>query len=92
MPSVPVFSFSVLGFALSPFQYPDPSSVDPEDIDTFIENVAKDTAAEADKIAAEEAAKGAIEHAVKGPAVDTGEAVAGEAGEGPAGEAGKAAA
>ena len=72
-----------LGFASSPSRYPDPPSADPEDIDTVIEDVAKDIAAEAEKIPTEEAAKGAAEDAAKGPA--------GEPGKGPAEEAGKAA-
>ena len=65
---------------------------DREDIDTVIEDVARDAAAEADKIAAEEAAKGAAEDAAKGSAGEPGKAAAEEAGKGPAGEAGKAAA
>ena len=66
--------------------------MDPEDIDTVIEDVAKDAAAEADKIAAEEAARAATEDATKGPTGEPGKATAKEAGKGPAGEAGKAAA
>nr|XP_040253432.1 uncharacterized protein LOC109765811 [Aegilops tauschii subsp. strangulata] len=53
----------------------DPPSTDQEDIDTVIEEVAKDAEAEAMKIAAVEAAKK--------PAGVTDEAVAGEAGKGP---------
>ena len=62
--------------------------------------MAKDAAAEAEKIAAEEAARGAAEDAAKGPAGEAGKGPAGEpgkaaaeeAGKGPAGEAGKSAA
>nr|XP_020151905.1 translation initiation factor IF-2-like [Aegilops tauschii subsp. strangulata] len=57
-----------------------PPSADREDIDTVIEDVAKDAAAEADKIAAEEAAKGAAEDAAKGSAGESGKAAAEEAG------------
>nr|XP_020165220.1 translation initiation factor IF-2-like [Aegilops tauschii subsp. strangulata] len=67
-----------------------PSPGDPEDVDTVIEEVARDAAAEADKIAAEESAKAAAEEAAKGSAEETGKTAAEEAGEGPAGEAGKA--
>ena len=56
--------------------------MDQEDIDTVIEEVAKD--AEADKIAVEEAAKTAAEEAAKGPAGEAGKAAAEEAGKGPA--------
>nr|XP_045086317.1 uncharacterized protein LOC123494495 [Aegilops tauschii subsp. strangulata] len=70
----------------------DPSPADPEDVDTIIEEVARDAAAEADKIAAEEAAKTAAEEAAKGSTKETGKAAGQEAGKGPAGEAGKAAA
>ena len=59
---------------------------------TVIKDVAKDAAAEADKIAAEEAARGVAEDATKGPAGEPSKAAAEEAGKGPAGEAGKAAA
>ena len=48
-----------------PSRYPDPPSADREDIDTVIEDVAKDAAAEAEKIATEEAAKDAAEGAAK---------------------------
>nr|XP_040243866.1 uncharacterized protein LOC120963320 [Aegilops tauschii subsp. strangulata] len=67
-----------------------PSLADPEDIDTVIEEVAKDAAAEADKIIAEEAAKGATEDAAKGPTGETGKAAIEEASKGPAREAGTA--
>ena len=76
----------------SPSRYPDPSPADREDIDTVIEEVARDAEAEADKIAAEEAAKTAAEEAAKEPAGEAGKAAAEEAGKGPGGEAGKAAA
>ena len=46
--------------------------MDREDIDTVIEEVARDAEAEADKIAAEEAAKTAAEDAAKGPAGEAG--------------------
>jgi len=97
LPSVTVLFFLFflnldLGLASSPSRYLDFPSVDPEDIDTVIEDVAKDAAAEAEKIAAEETAKGAAEDAAKGPAREPGKATAEEAGKGPAGEAGKAAA
>ena len=75
----------------SPSWYPDPSSADRGDIDTVIEEVARDAEAEADKIAAEEAAKTAAEEAAKGPAGEAGKAAAEEADKGPAGEAGKGA-
>nr|XP_040244066.1 uncharacterized protein LOC120963491 [Aegilops tauschii subsp. strangulata] len=58
----------------------DPPSADPEDVDTVIEEVAKDVAAEANKIATEEAAEGATEDAAKGSAGDSGKAAAEEAG------------
>ena len=81
MPSVPViFLFFLnlgLGFTSSPSRYPDPPSADPEDVDTVIEDVAKDAAAEAEKITTEEAAKGAAEDAAKGPAGESGKALAG---------------
>jgi len=54
--------------------------------------VAKDAAAEAEKITAEEAARGAAEDAAKGPTGEPDKATAEEAGKGPAGEPGKAAA
>jgi len=53
---------------------------DREDIDAVIEDVAKDAAAEAEKIATEEAAKGAADNAAKGPAGESGKAAAEEAG------------
>ena len=59
LPSIPTFSFSVLGFASSPSQYLDPPSAGQEDIDTVIKDVAKAADAEAEKIDAEKAAKGA---------------------------------
>ena len=73
--------------------------MDQEDIDTVIEGVAKDTEAEATKIApyeaaksaAEEAGKGAAEEATKEPAGEAGKAATKEAIAGPAGEAGEAA-
>nr|XP_040245394.1 tol-Pal system protein TolA-like [Aegilops tauschii subsp. strangulata] len=68
------------------------SSVNPEDVDAVIENVAKVAEADAEKIAAEEAAKGAAEDAAKGSAGEAGRAAAEEADKGPAGEAGRAAA
>ena len=73
-----------LGPALSLSCHSDFPSTDPEDVDTVIEDVAKDAATQPEKIAAEESAKGAAEDAAKGPA--------GEPGKGPAGEASKAAA
>nr|XP_020166817.1 uncharacterized protein LOC109752338 [Aegilops tauschii subsp. strangulata] len=68
-----------LGFDSSPSRYPDPPSADREDIHTVIENVAKDAAAEAEKIATEEAAKGAAEDTAKGSARQSGKAAAEEA-------------
>ena len=70
----------------SPSWYPDPSSADWGDIDTVIEEVARDAEAEADKIATEEAAKTTAEEAGKGPAGEASRAAAEEAGTGPAGE------
>nr|XP_020194064.1 tol-Pal system protein TolA-like [Aegilops tauschii subsp. strangulata] len=55
-----------------------PSSVDPEDIDTVIEEVAREAKAEADKITAEETAKAAAEDATKGPAGEAGKVAAEE--------------
>ena len=52
--------------------------MDPGDIDAIIEDVAKDAAAEAEKIAAEETAKGAAEDAAKAPAGEAGKAAAKE--------------
>nr|XP_040258236.1 translation initiation factor IF-2-like [Aegilops tauschii subsp. strangulata] len=69
-----------------------PPAVDQEDIDAIIEDVAKDAAVEAEKVAAEESAKGAAEGAAKGPAEESGKATAEEARKGPAGDSGKAAA
>nr|XP_020163843.1 tol-Pal system protein TolA-like [Aegilops tauschii subsp. strangulata] len=74
----------------------DPSSGDQENVDTVIEEVAKNAEAEADKIAAEETAKTATEEAAKGPAgeadktvaEEAGKAATREAGKGPAGEEG----
>lgn len=57
-----------------PSRYPDPSSVDREDMDTIIGEVAKVAAAEADEIAAEEAAKDVAEDAAEGPTGEAGEA------------------
>nr|XP_020161452.1 uncharacterized protein CG45076-like [Aegilops tauschii subsp. strangulata] len=65
---------------------PDPSSADREDINTVIEEVARDGEAEADNIAAEEAAKAAAEEAAKGPDGEAGKGAAEEAAKGPAGE------
>ena len=56
--------------------------VDPEDIDTVIEDVTKDAAVKADKIVAEEVARGAAEDAAKGPAGEPGKATAEEAAKG----------
>nr|XP_020191277.1 myristoylated alanine-rich C-kinase substrate-like [Aegilops tauschii subsp. strangulata] len=67
-------------------------STNPEDVDTVIEEVAKDVEAEADKIAVEEAAKTAAEEAAKGPTGEAGKDTAEGAGEAAAGEANKAAA
>ena len=55
------------GHASPPLRRPDYSSVNPEDVDAVIEDVAKAAKADAEKIAAEEAAKGAAEDAAKGP-------------------------
>ena len=55
---------------------PGPSPADREDIDTVIEEVARDAEAEADKIAAEEATKTVAEEAAKGPAREAGRAAA----------------
>ena len=68
----PLFFWSWL--RLSSSRYPDPPSADREDIDTVIEEVVKDDAAEAEKIATEEAAKDAAEDAAKGPAGEPGKA------------------
>nr|XP_040245953.1 uncharacterized protein CG45076-like [Aegilops tauschii subsp. strangulata] len=54
----------------------DPLSADREDLDTVIEDLAKNAAAEAEKIAAEEAARGAAEDAAQGPAQETAEGLA----------------
>ena len=95
-PFVPVCFFFFLnlglGLASSPSRYLDLPSVDPEDVDTIIEGVAKATEADAEKIAAEEAARGAAEDAAKGPAGEAGKAAAEETDNGPSGEAGGAAA
>nr|XP_040256265.1 uncharacterized protein LOC120973990 [Aegilops tauschii subsp. strangulata] len=70
----------------------DPPSMDHEDIDNVIEEVAKDAEAEATKIAAEEAAKSAAEGAARGlpgkpaAAEEPGKAAAGEAAAEPAEE------
>ena len=61
-------------------------------MDTVIGDVAREAAAEADKIAAEEAAKDIAEDAAEAPAGEPGEAATEEAGKVPAGEVGKAAA
>ena len=55
--------------------------MDQEDIETVIEEVARDAEAEATKIA-----KTAAEEAAKGPAGETGKVAAEEAGKGPAAE------
>ncbi|KAM3385561.1 hypothetical protein ACQJBY_009401 [Aegilops geniculata] len=65
-------------------------STNPEDVDTIIEEVAKDAEAEVDKIVAEEAAKSAAEEATKGPAGEASKDTAEGAGEAAAGEADKA--
>ena len=94
-PFVPAsFSFRLLVLALTHplLRHPDSSSVNPEDVDAIIEDVAKAAEADAEKIAAEEAAKGAAEDAAKGTAGEAGKAAAEETGKGPAGEAGGAAA
>nr|XP_020186149.1 uncharacterized protein CG45076-like [Aegilops tauschii subsp. strangulata] len=52
----------------------EPSSAARGDIDTVIEEVARDAEAEADKIATEEAAKTTAEEAAKGPAGEAGKA------------------
>ena len=69
-PFVPAsFSFRLLVLALPHplLRRPDSSSVNPEDVDAVIEDVAKAAEADAEKIAAEEAAKGAAEDAAEGP-------------------------
>nr|XP_045087625.1 acidic leucine-rich nuclear phosphoprotein 32-related protein-like [Aegilops tauschii subsp. strangulata] len=66
---------------------PDSSSVNPEDVDAIIQNIAKAAEADAEKIAAEEATKGAVEDAAKGPAGEAGKAAAEETDKGPSGEA-----
>ena len=94
-PFVPVsFSFLLLVLALPHplLQRPDSSSVNPEDVDAVIEDVAKAAEADAEEIATEEAAEGVAEDAAKGSAGEAGKATAEEAGKGPAGEAGRAAA
>ena len=69
LPSVLVLAASfrtlVLASPHPPPRYPEPSPADREDIDTIIEEVARDAVAEAAKIAAEEADKGAVEEADK---------------------------
>nr|XP_040249616.1 axoneme-associated protein mst101(2)-like [Aegilops tauschii subsp. strangulata] len=70
----------------------DRSSADQEDIDAIIKDVAKDAAAEAEKVATEESTKGAAEDTAKGSVRESGKATAEEAGKGPAGESDKAAA
>nr|XP_020158777.1 translation initiation factor IF-2-like [Aegilops tauschii subsp. strangulata] len=67
----------------------DPSSADQEDVDTVIEEVAKDAEDEANKISAEEVAKTAAEEAAKGTAGEAGKTAAKEASKGPTREAGK---
>ena len=86
---LPILGF---GFVSSPPWCPDRPPVDQEDIDAIIEDVAKDAAAEAEKVTAEESVKGATEDAAKRPAGESGKATAEEAGKGPAGDSGKAAA
>nr|XP_040249570.1 nucleolar and coiled-body phosphoprotein 1-like [Aegilops tauschii subsp. strangulata] len=70
---------------------PDPFLTDREDLDTVIGDVAKDAAAEAEKIVAEEAGMDAAEEAGKATAEGAGKATAEEAGKGPAAGAGEAA-
>nr|XP_020182875.1 translation initiation factor IF-2-like [Aegilops tauschii subsp. strangulata] len=74
----------------SPWRCVDPLWTDREDLDTAIEDVAKDAAAEAEKTAAEEAARGGAEEAGKATAEGAGKAIAEEAGKAAAEEAGKA--
>ena len=77
-PFVPVLFLSLLalglGFVSSPFWCPNHPSADQDDINAIIEDVAKDAAAEAEKVAAEESAKGTAEDATKGPAGEPGKA------------------
>ena len=75
--------------ASPPFRSPDPLPADQEDLDTVIEDVTKNAAAEAEKIVAKEATKGATKDAAKGPAGKPGNATVEEAGKGPVGEAGE---
>nr|XP_020161817.2 neurofilament medium polypeptide-like [Aegilops tauschii subsp. strangulata] len=56
------------------FGSPNRPSTDQEDIDPIIEDVAKDAAAEAEKVAVEESAKGAAEDTAEGPAGEPAEA------------------
>nr|XP_020161781.1 probable E3 ubiquitin-protein ligase IRF2BPL [Aegilops tauschii subsp. strangulata] len=70
----------------------DPPSTDQEDIDTVIEEVAKDAEAEAAKIVAGEVAKSAPEEAAKIAAWEAAKSTAKEAAKGLAGETGEAAA
>nr|XP_020161636.1 nuclear matrix constituent protein 1a-like [Aegilops tauschii subsp. strangulata] len=86
--SVPATNVGGEGTTFSQFGT-DPPSTDQEDIDTVIEEVAKDAEAESAKIAAGEAAKSAVEEAAKGPAGDTSEVAAGESGKAAAEEAAK---
>ena len=65
---------------------PSPSS---EDVDTTIEDVTAEAAAEAEKIAAEEVARGATEDAAKGATEGPDKGHAEEPGKGPAKETGK---
>nr|XP_020193676.1 translation initiation factor IF-2-like [Aegilops tauschii subsp. strangulata] len=67
-----------------------PPSTNQVDIDTVIEEVAKDAEAEPTKIAAGEAARSAAQEAAKGPTGETDEAAARETDEAAAGEVGKA--
>nr|XP_040253716.1 myosin heavy chain, embryonic smooth muscle isoform-like [Aegilops tauschii subsp. strangulata] len=68
-----------------------PSSVNPENMDAIIEDVAKAAEVDAEKIAAEAAAKGVAEDAAEGPAGEADKATTEEAGKGPVEGFGKAA-
>nr|XP_020185134.1 uncharacterized protein LOC109770834 [Aegilops tauschii subsp. strangulata] len=65
----------------------DPLSTDREDLDTVIEDVAEEAAAEAEKTATEEAARGAAEEVGEATAKGAGKATAEEPGKGSTGEA-----
>ena len=75
-----------LGSASSLSRYPDPPSADREDIDTVIEDVTKNAAAEAEKIAAEEAANYAAQDAAKESAGESSKSSTEGAGKAAAGE------